>query len=107
MDPRTTVSWLDKGRAVARHSGFLMTLQNVEIKDVGAEFENVSDINAGKSTVAWNQAIGVIHPNGIRVNLGWIRVSRIDPEKSIPDVTLYCEGARVVKTVIDMGPPPS
>jgi hypothetical protein len=97
----------NNGRAVARHAGFLMTLQNVEIKDVnGAELENLSHINAGKLVVGWNQAIGVIHPNGIRVNLGSIRVSRIDPEKSIrADVTLYCEGARVVKTVIEIGPP--
>jgi len=97
----------NNGRAVARHAGFLLTLQNVEIKEVdGAELENISHINDGRSVVGWNNAIGVIHPNGIRVNLGSIRVSRIDPEKSIrADVTLYCEGARVVKTAIEIGPP--
>ena len=97
----------NNGRAVARHAGFLMTLQNVEIKNVsGAQLENHSGINAGKPVVGWDNQIGVIHPNGIRVNLGSIRVSRIDPEKNIrADVTLYCEGARVVKTAIEIGPP--
>jgi hypothetical protein len=97
----------NNGRAVARHAGFLMTLQNVEIKSVsGAQLENLSHINAGRSVVGWNNAIGVIHPNGIHMNLGSIWVSRIDPEKSIrADVTLYCEGARVVQTVIEIGPP--
>jgi hypothetical protein len=56
--------------------------------------------------VGWDNQIGVIHPNGIRVNLGTISVSRIDPEKSIRAVvTLYCEGARVVRTAIEIGPP--
>src|SRR5258705_5518923 len=97
----------NNGRAVARHAGFLMTLQNVEIKTVsGAHLENLSGINAGKPVVGWDNQIGVIHPNGIRVNLGSIRVSRIEPEKSIrADVTLYCEGARVVKTAIEIAPP--
>ena len=97
----------NNGRAVARHAGFLMTLQNVEIKNVGgAHLENLSDINAGKPVVGWDNQIGVIHPNGIRVNLGSIRVSRIDPESNIrADITLYCEGARVVKTAIEIGPP--
>jgi hypothetical protein len=96
----------NNGRAVARHAGFLMTLHNIEIKGAGAGLRNHSGINAGKSVVGWDNQIGVIHPNGIRVNLGSIKVSRIDPEKSIrADVTLYCEGARVVKTVIEIGPP--
>jgi schlafen family protein len=97
----------NNGRAVARHAGFLMTLQNVDIKNVsGVQLENHSGINAGKPVVGWDNQIGVIHPNGIRVNLGSIRVSRIDPEKNIrADVTLYCEGARVVKTAIEIGPP--
>ncbi len=98
----------NNGRAVARHAGFLMTLQNVEIKTVSTQLENHSGINAGKQVVGWNNQTGVIHPNGIRVNLGSISVSRIDPAKSIRvDVTLYCEGARVVNTAIEIGPPSS
>lgn len=96
----------NSGRAVARHAGFLMTLRNVEIKNVSAQLENHSGINAGKQVVGWDNQIGVIHPNGIRVNLGSISVSRIDPLKNIrADVTLYCEGARVVGTAIEIGPP--
>jgi Putative DNA-binding domain len=96
----------NNGRAVARHAGFLMTLQNVEIKSVnGAGLNKLSHVNAGRPVVGWNNAIGVIHPNGIRVNLGSIGVSRTVPEKKIrADVTLYCEGARVVKTAIEIEP---
>jgi hypothetical protein len=42
----------------------------------------------------------VIHPNGIRMNLGIIRLRRKHPAQSIEgNVTLYCEGARnVIRT---------
>jgi hypothetical protein len=101
-----TILVLNHGRAVARHAGFLMTLQNVEIKSVGVQLENHSGINAGKTVVGWDNQVGVIHPNGIRVNLGSISVSRVDPGRNIRvDVTLYCEGARVVKNAIEIGPP--
>jgi hypothetical protein len=97
---------LNHGRAVARHAGFLMTLQNVEIKRTSAQLENHSGINAGRSVVGWDNQIGVIHPNGIRVNLGSISVSRVDPGNNVRiDVTLYCEGARVVRNAIEIGPP--
>jgi len=96
----------NNGRAVARHAGFLVTLQNVEINTFGGDLRNHSGINAGKSVVGWGNQIGVIHPNGIRVNVGSIKVSRIEPEKSIrADVTLYCEDARVVKAAMEIGPP--
>lgn len=40
----------NNGRGVARHAGFVMTLQNAAIKDrdVGGELEDMSHINSGK-----------------------------------------------------------
>jgi hypothetical protein len=97
----------NNGRAVARYAGFLMTLHNAEIKGVsGLNLENYSGINAGKAVVGWDHPVGVIHPNGIRTNLGSIKITRIDRGKNIRlDVTLFCEGARLVKPVIEITPP--
>jgi hypothetical protein len=99
---------LNQGRAVARHAGFLMTLQNVELKDISLGFENHSGINAGRSVVGWDNLTGVIHPNGIRVNLGTIKVSRLKPSEVIRvDVTLYCEGTTIVKRTLEVSASPS
>jgi len=98
---------LNQGRAVARHAGFLMTLQNVELKDVSQGLENHSGINAGRSVVGWDNVTGVIHPNGIRVNLGTISVSRLKPSEVIrADLTLYCEGTTFVKRMFQVSAPP-
>lgn len=98
---------LNQGRAVARHAGFLMTLQNVELKGVSPGLENYSGINAGRSVVGWDNRTGVVHPNGIRVNLGTISVSRLKPsEVIIADVTLYCEGTTIVNRTFQVSAPP-
>ena len=98
---------LNKGRAVARHAGFLMTLQNAELKGVSSGLENHSGINAGRSVVGWDNLTGVIHPNGIRVNLGTINVSRLNPSEVIrADVTLDCEGTTIVKRLFEVSVAP-
>jgi hypothetical protein len=80
-----------------------MTLQNVELKDVSLGLENHSGINAGRSVVGWDNVTGVIHLNGIRVNLGTISVSRIKPSEVIrADLTLYCEGTTIVKRMFQV-----
>jgi hypothetical protein len=91
---------LNQGRAVARHAGFLMNFQNVGIVYAGGQMQNNTNINSGRPVVGFDDNMGVIHPNGIRTNLGVIRVRRIDPTQPIQaNVTLYCEGARnVVRT---------
>lgn len=71
------------GRAVARYAGFLIKLQNVEIKAVGPQLRNLSEINAGDPVVAWDKQPGVIHPNGIRLRAGVVSVARIDDKQSI------------------------
>jgi hypothetical protein len=91
---------LNQGRAVARHAGFLMNFQNAEIVTAGGQMQNNTHVNAGRPVVGFDNNTGVIHPNGIRVNLGMIRLRRKDPTQSIEgNVTLYCEGARnVIRT---------
>ena len=97
---------LNQGRAIARHAGFVISLKNVEITRVGHELNNISAINSGRPVVSHNNQ-SVIHPNGIRVNLGSIHVRRIDPTQAIEgDVTLYCEGTQSVKRFHTVAPAP-
>ncbi|SHM37410.1 AlbA family DNA-binding domain-containing protein [Bradyrhizobium lablabi] len=97
---------LNQGRAVARHAGFLLTFGNVEIKAVDSDLQNHSGINSGRPVVGWDNQIGVIHPNGIRVNIGGVSLSRLDAHKNIRlDGTIYCEGAAAAKIALEFGPP--
>ncbi len=96
---------VNQGRAVARHAGFLMNFQNAEIVTVGQQMQNNMHINAGRPVVGFDNHTGVIHPSGIRMNLGAIRVRRKDPTQPIDgEVTLYCEGMRSVKKTFIFAP---
>jgi hypothetical protein len=100
-----TVLLLNQGRAVARHAGFLMHFQNAEIIMAGGQMQNNTHINAGRPVVGFDNNAGVIHPNGIRMNLGVIRLRRKDPTLPIEGtVTLYCEGARNVIRTLTFAP---
>jgi hypothetical protein len=92
---------LNTGRAVARHSGFLMRWENAELLEVGSNMENLSHINSGRPVVGYNHDMGVIHPNGIRVNIGEIKFRRVDSAQPVrAAVTLYCEGSPIsLKTI--------
>ena len=100
---------INHGRAVARHVGFLIVFENVEIVAVGPGMENNSRINAGQPVVGFDRQSGVIHPNGIRMNIGSIRVRRKDHTLPIQgEVTLYCEGTQNVKRSLSVAAiPPS
>jgi hypothetical protein len=87
----------NQGRAIARHAGFVISLNNVEIIRVDHGMNNISAINSGRPVISHNNQ-SVIHPNGIRVNLGSIHFRRIDPSQAIEgEVTLYCEGTQSLK----------
>jgi hypothetical protein len=98
---------INQGRAVARHTGFLMSFQNAEIVGVDGQMQNITHINAGRPVVSLDDHTGVVHPNGIRINQGAIRVRRKDPTQPIDgEVRLYCEGARNVVRAFTFAPPP-
>jgi hypothetical protein len=84
-----------------------MSLNNADIKLVNdAELENLARINAGRAVVGWDHQLGVIHPNGIRTNLGSMQLARKETDKNIrADLTIYCEGAQTTKSVIEVQPP--
>jgi hypothetical protein len=88
----------NQGRAVARHVGFIITLQNVDIVRLGPELHDHSNVNAGRLVVGYEKQSGVIHPNGIRNSMGALHVRRKDPAQAIEgEVNLYCEGMQNVK----------
>lgn len=96
---------VNQGRAVARHAGFLMKFQNAEIVGVGGQMQNNTNINARRPVVGFDNHTGVIHPNGIRINLGPIHIRRKDPTQPIDgEVTLYCEGAQSVVRTFTFAP---
>jgi hypothetical protein len=100
-----TLRLLNTGRAVARHSGFVLRLQNVEITGTGGNLENISSINAGRPVVQYSNEMGVVHPNGIRINVGSISVRRKDAGAHIKgDLTIYCEGMQAFDRTIDIPP---
>jgi hypothetical protein len=99
-----TVSILNTGRAVARHAGFLMELTNATIVTVhGPGLKNVSDINSGMPVVQYNNDTGVIHPNGVRLDLGAIWVRRIDLAQTIrAGIRMYWDGSPFVDQTIEV-----
>ena len=102
-----TIALLNTGRAVARHAGFIMRFQNVDIVNISDQMKNISAVNAGKPVVQYNNDIGVIHPNGIRINLGAIRVRRSNLALPISaHVTIYCDGSPVVERFIEVSQDP-
>jgi hypothetical protein len=84
----------NSGRAVAKHSGFWVRLDNAEIKTVDG-LENISRINGGLPTVSFEHSVGVIHPSGISLSAGRVQIRRINPTGNIGlRVHLYCENMR-------------
>lgn len=99
------VRLLNTGRAVARHPGFIMRFDNVTLLGVSDQLQDTSALNSGRPVVQFNNDSSVIHPNGIRVNLGAIRVRRIDPASPIKAyVKIYCDGSRLVERTIEVSP---
>jgi hypothetical protein len=100
-----TVRLVNIGRAVARHSGFIMRFENAEIEDLDSQMENVTALNAGRAVMQYTHDIGVIHPNGIRTNLGSVKLRRKDPTAPIKaHATIYCEGTAAVDRFFELSP---
>lgn len=89
------------GRATAKHAGLLMTFLNAKIESTTEQLCDWSGINEGLQVVGYSNDIGVIHPTGIPLIVGQIKLRREDPAQIISaNLTLYCEGApKVVRTL--------
>jgi Predicted transcriptional regulator containing an HTH domain and an uncharacterized domain shared with the mammalian protein Schlafen len=94
------------GRATARHVGFFVNFENVEIAQViGSHLQNISHLNEGRTVVSYINNLDVIHPTGILVFAGDIRCRRKNPaEDIVVEASSYCENARLVKTTVAFAP---
>jgi Putative DNA-binding domain len=100
-----TVRLLNTGRAVARHAGLSIWFENVDLVGASDQLRNASGVNSGRPVVQYNNDRGVIHPNGIVVMLGKVRLRRIDPALPIKAiVTIYCDGSRLIERAISVAP---
>lgn len=87
---------VNSGRAIARYAGLVLRFENVEIVDSGT-LQNVTALNDGRPIVQYHNDIGVIHPNGIRINIGTVRLRRLNSSKRITaHATVYCENMRTI-----------
>jgi len=94
----------NSGRAIAKHSGFWVRLDNAEIKTVDG-LENISVINDGRPTVSFEHSIGVIHPSGISLTAGQAQIRRINPTENLGlRVHLYCENMRPSEYKLEIAP---
>jgi predicted HTH transcriptional regulator len=95
----------NSGRAVAKHSGFWMRLDNAEIKTVQGGLDNISRINDGRPTVSFEHSVGVIHPSGISLSAGRVRIRRINPTGNLGlRFHLYCENMRPTESTLEFPP---
>jgi hypothetical protein len=101
-------SVLNVGRATARHVGFFVKLENAKIAGVsGSHMQDVSNLNDGRPIASYTNDSGVIHPNGIAVFAGSVRVQRSSPgENIIAEVTSYCENMRAETAKVNLVPHP-
>ena len=74
--------FLNEGRGVARHAGFVCHIEGHEIVGISNGFQNVSGINTRTGVFQYYNAQGVIHANGIFGHLGHAVLRR--PNTNIP-----------------------
>ena len=96
------------GRAIAKHVGFFVKLANVDITQVsGGHLQNVSHLNEGRPMASYTDDLGVIHPNGISLFAGHIRIRRRNSsENIIVEITSYCENAQSERNTVALVPLP-
>jgi hypothetical protein len=92
------------GRAIARYPGFVLELANAEIMNVNGSLRDASVVNT-VPVVTYDNVAGVIHPNGILVHIGVVRIRRLTPDQAVEvALTLYWEGSQSVNAKIVIPP---
>jgi hypothetical protein len=93
----------NSGRAVAKHSGLWVRFDNAEILDVHGDLRNISGVNNFLPTIGFEHSIGVIHPSGISLSAGRVRIRRINPTGKLGlRVHLYCENMRPIESHLEI-----
>jgi hypothetical protein len=97
----------NKGRALAKHTGFFAKFENATIVNVsGGNLSDVSGLNEGQPRVSFDHGQSVIHPlDGALMHLGWAAFTR--PEKHLPvlvNVRWYCENMAAREETFQLPP---
>jgi hypothetical protein len=99
----------NRGRALAKHVGFVAAFNNANIKNVsGPPMANVTSLNNDKATVSFEDNAGVVHPlETAMTNVGWAAFTRLDRTRAVRvEVTWYCEHMPARQEVFELPPPP-
>jgi len=98
--------FLNEGRGVARHSGFVCKLGEGRLAGVrGASMSDVSELNAGQQAVSFYNAHTVVHANGLLSALGHAIIQRERKGTPLPvDVIWYAEGMSASSRQVNIDP---
>lgn len=90
---RLEINLVNDGKAIARHSGIFIEFTNSEIFGIsGLNLHNLSSLNDGRAIVGYDNSHGVIHPNGIQINIGYVSLVKKNIDEKIEvSYKLYCE----------------
>jgi len=94
-DPSEEVHFalVNAGRASAKHAGFMCTFAaDTTLESVSGSLSDQSGLNDGRPIVAYQESVGVVHPNGIASSVGSAILRR--PERGSPlscQMAIYCE----------------
>lgn len=73
----------NNGRAVAKNAGTLIQIENMDIIRTTNALSNITNLNNGKTTISWNQPVGVLHPNHVKTFIGSLIFKRINQIGSV------------------------
>jgi hypothetical protein len=100
LDGSESISFsiLNEGRTIAKYIGLMMTLDNVSDLKASSPIQNISHLNSGRPVIQYADNINVIHPNTLRISIGYISFKRADPDLEVTlEVSTYCEGQKSAK----------
>jgi hypothetical protein len=99
---------INTGRAIAKHAGIIATFDaSVSIVNVTGQLQNISALNNGRPTLQYVNDISVVHPNGIRLQLGCVKFRRVHPEAAFGlHLLVYCENMKAQSNQCYVAPLP-
>lgn len=102
------ISLINKGRAVAKHSGLHCNLeQGTKVVGARGSITDVSSVNGGRPAIAYVDSVGVIHPNGIRYSLGHAIILRSNKQAPLAvEGRVFCEHMASVPFAVIVTPDP-
>jgi hypothetical protein len=101
-------SFVNQGRALARHYGLICTLDEAAtVTGTDGIMRNQTHMNEGKPVVSTQDDHGVIHPVGTRMRAGVAFIKR--PDRTVPltvSVQWYCEHMAPKSATFSVAPDP-